>query len=95
MPSSFGQGEGLAVVDFGGLDLWERLACRALAQEPQRPGLAAALLVLAGEVDSLRGALARVFQAARQQIRLAEAGDHERQSPRCAPGNHSLHSLFR
>ena len=89
------EGEGLPVVDFGRLDLWDRLARRALAQEPQRPCLPATLLVLARELDRLRSAQARVFQAARQQIRLAEAGDHERQSPRCAPGNHSLHPLFR
>ena len=81
------QGEGLAVVAGGGLDRGGRLARRALAQEPQGPGLIAALRVLAGELDRLRSALARVFQAASQQIRLAEAGDHERQIPRSAPGD--------
>ena len=89
-----GQGEGLAVVAGGGLDLWGRLARRALAQEPQGPGLVAALLILAGEIDSLHGAFVRVFQAARQQIRLAEAGDHGRQRPRSAPGDRLLHPLF-
>src|SRR5438093_12608218 len=34
-----GQSEGLAVVVGGWLDLWGRLACRTLAQEPQGPGL--------------------------------------------------------
>ena len=76
-----GQGEGLAVVAGGRLALSGRLARRALAEEPQRPGLVAALLVLAGELDSLRGTLARVFQAASQQIRLAEADDRRRQLP--------------
>ena len=80
-----GQGEGLAVVAGGGLALGGRLARHTLTQEPQGPGLVAALLVLAGEVDSLRGALARLFQAASQQIRLAEAGDHERQTPAVCP----------
>ena len=53
-PQLFGTGKGLAVVVGGGLDLGGRLARRALAQEPQRPGLVAALLVLAGEVECLR-----------------------------------------
>jgi hypothetical protein len=61
-----GQGEGLAVVAGGGLDLCRRLARRALAQEPQGPGLVAALLVLAGEVESLCGALVCVSQATSQ-----------------------------
>jgi hypothetical protein len=51
-----GQGEGLAVVAEGGLDRWGRLARRALAQEPQRPGLGAALRVLAGEITCLLSA---------------------------------------
>src|SRR5262245_43462461 len=38
----FGQGEGLAVVAGGWLDLGGRLAHRTLAQEPQGPGLVAA-----------------------------------------------------
>src|SRR5262245_54784909 len=54
------------------------LARRALAQQPQGPGLVAALLILAGDVERLRSALARLFHAARQQIGLAEAGDHGR-----------------
>src|SRR5439155_1514929 len=77
----FGQGEGLAVVADGGLDLWGCLARRALAQEPQGPGLGAALLALAGEVESLRGALARLLQATRQQIGLAQVGDRGCQPP--------------
>ena len=89
-----GQGEGLAVVADGGLDLWGRLARRALAQEPQGPGLLAALLVLAGKVEGLRGALARLFQATSQQIRFAEVGDGERQTPRSASGDHLLHPLL-
>src|SRR5262249_23047517 len=56
-----GQGEGLAVVADGGLALWERLARRALTQQPQGPGLVVTLLVLTGEVESLCGALARLF----------------------------------
>src|SRR6266849_230703 len=64
-----GQGEGLAVVAGSWLDLWRCLARRALAQEPQGPGLVAALLVLAGEIESLPGALTCVFQATSQQIR--------------------------
>src|SRR5262249_45134174 len=77
-----GQGERLAVVADGGLALAGCLARRALAQEPQRPGLVAVLLVLAGIIESLRGALVRVFQAARQQIRLAKPGNEECQTPR-------------
>ena len=61
-----GEGEGLAVMADGGLDLGGRLTRRALAQEPQGPGLVATLLILAGMVESLRGALARVFQATSQ-----------------------------
>ena len=61
-----GQGEGLAVVAGGGLALGGLLARRALAQEPQGPGLVAALLVLAGEVESLCGALVCVSQATSQ-----------------------------
>ena len=52
------------------------------------------MLVLAGQIDSLRGALACVFQAASKQIGLAEAGDHGRQTPRSAPGDLLLHPLF-
>jgi len=81
------QGEGLAVVACSGLDLWGRLPRHALAQEPQGPGLVAALLILAGELDRLRGALARLFQPASQQIRLAEAGDRWHQRPRSTPGD--------
>ena len=54
----FGQGQGLAVVAGGGLDLGRCLARQALAQEPQGPGLGATLLVLAGEIISLLSALA-------------------------------------
>lgn len=53
-----GQGEGLAVVADGGLDLGGRLARRALALEPQGLGLITALLVLTGEVERLCGVLA-------------------------------------
>ena len=52
-----GEGEGLAVVAYGWLGLGGRLARRALAEEPQCPGLVAALLILAGELERLRGAL--------------------------------------
>jgi len=89
-----GQGEGLAVVTCGWLNLWGRLARRTLTQEPQSPGLGAALLVLEGEVNRLRGALVRRLQAASQQIGLTEPGDHERQPPRSAPGDRLLHPLF-
>ena len=89
-----GQGEGLAVVTGGGLALGGRLVRRALAQEPQGPGLVAALLVLAGEIDRLHGACVRVFQATRQQIHLTEAGDQERQRSQPAPGDRLLHPLF-
>ena len=71
----FGQGEGLAVVAGSGFALWGRLACRALAQEPQGPGLVAAVLALAGEIESLHGVMARLLQAASHQIRLAEVDD--------------------
>jgi hypothetical protein len=70
-----GQGEGLAVVAGSGLAIGRCLARRTLAQEPQGPGLGAALLVLAGKIDRLHGALVCVFQAVSQQICLAEARD--------------------
>ena len=76
-----GKGEGLAVVAGGGFARWGCLARRALAQEPQGPGLGTALLILVGEVERLRGPLMRLVQAARQQRRLTEAGDHECPTP--------------
>jgi hypothetical protein len=70
----FGQGEGLTVVVDGGFALGARQACHALTEEPQGPGLVPALLILAGEIKSLCGALVRLFQAASQQICLAKPG---------------------
>jgi hypothetical protein len=53
------------------------------------------LLVLAGELDSLRGALAGLLQAARQQIRLAQMDDRICQNSWSAHGDRLLHPVFR
>ena len=60
-----------------------------LAQQPQRPGLVAALRY--GGRGRELGALTRVFQATSQQIRFAEAGDHGRQKIWSAIGDRLLY----
>ena len=67
-----GQGEGLAVVGGGFVDVRGSAMRGDLAEEAQGIRLVAALLVLAGEIDRLRGELARLLQAASQQMRLPE-----------------------
>jgi hypothetical protein len=56
--------------------------------------MGAALLVLTGEIDGLRSTLARLFQAASQQIHFTEADDGGRQPARSASGDHVLYPLL-
>ena len=70
-----GQGEGLAVVGFGLLDLWGLAMRGNLAEEAQGIRLVALFLVLTGERQRPLGEGMRLLQAAGQQMRLAQGGD--------------------
>ena len=66
------QGEGLAVVGFGRLDLRGIAPRRNVAEEAQGIRLVAAFLVLTGERQRLLGEGVRLLQAASQQMRLPQ-----------------------
>src|SRR5262245_48455575 len=81
-----GQGEGLAVVIFSLLDLWEILMGGDLPEEPQGPRLVPPLLMDAGEVEGPPSELDRLLHAAGQQIGLAHIAHPQRlttHSPYC------------
>ena len=63
-----GQGEGLAVVGFGWLDLWGIALRSDLAEEAQGIRLVAAFLVRTGERQRMLGEGVRLLQAASQQM---------------------------
>ena len=73
-----GQGEGLAVVGFGLLDLRGLALRRDLAEEPQGIGLVAAFLVRTGERQRSLGEGVRLLQAASQQMCLPQGETTER-----------------
>ena len=68
----FGQGEGLAVVDFSGLDLWGIVTRMDLAEESQGVGFVAPFLMGSGELQGVLRLGARLVQTASQEIRFAE-----------------------
>ncbi len=73
-----GQGEGLAVVGFGLLDLRGLALRRNLAEEAQGIRLVATFLVLTGERQRPLGEGVRLLQAASQQLRLPQGETTER-----------------
>ena len=77
----------------GGLGLGGRLTRRAIAQEPQGPGLLPPMLGRR-ETSATSSALGAPRPGGQPQIRLAQPGDHECQNPRVAPGDRLLHPLF-
>ena len=73
-----GQGQGLAVVGFGWLDLRRLAPRRNVAEEAQGIRLVAAFLVLTGERQRTLGEGVRLLQAAGQQLRLPQGETTER-----------------
>ena len=73
-----GQRHGLSVGGFGCLGIRGLALCGNLTEEPQGIGLVAALLEVPGAIEGLPGLLARVRDAAGQQIRFAEMRHEER-----------------
>ena len=63
-----------------------------LSPRAQR-GRPRAWLALAGEIERLHGVLARLLQAASDQIRLAEVDDYRHQIPRSPNGDQLLHPV--
>ena len=73
-----GQGEGLAVVGFGLLDLRRLAPRRNVAEEAQGIRLVATFLVLTGERQRPLGEGVRLLQVASQQLRLPQGETTER-----------------
>lgn len=69
-----GQGEGLAIVANGELDLWMCLARRALAQKPQRPGLEANMPERGGQGQGTLAVVDGVVKSTRHPEIVAHLG---------------------
>src|SRR5262245_35917717 len=73
-----GQRHGLLVSGCGCLGIRGLALCGNLTEEPQRIGLVPALLEIPRALEGVPGLLARVLDAAGQQIRFAEMRHEER-----------------
>ena len=67
-----GEGERLAIVNFGWLDVRRFSSCATLTQESQGTRLIAAFLVRLGEGEGALAQLLRLLQTTRQQLRLTQ-----------------------
>ena len=74
----FGQGEGLAVMGGGCVDVRGRAMRGGLAEEAEGIRLVAAFLVLTGERQRPLGEGVRLLQVASQQLRLPQGETTER-----------------
>src|SRR5947207_8218638 len=87
------QGEGLAVMGCGLVDVWGLATCGNVAEETVGMRLIAAPCVGAGEFEEAFGKRARLVPAADEQVCLAQLGECECLGKRVVPGNHALPHL--
>ena len=87
-----GQGEGLAVVGFGLLNLRGLALRRNVAEEAQGIRLVAPFLVRTGKRQRPLGEGVRLLQTASQQLRLPQGETTERLEVYCFPSQSSVPS---
>src|SRR5262245_48233657 len=87
------QGEGLAVMGFGGLDLWGITMRGNLAEEPAGMCLIATSCVGTGEIEEAPGQCTRLVHAANEEQGLAQLGEYEGMEEQEPPSGHALQHL--
>jgi hypothetical protein len=90
----FSQGNGLAVVVFGWLDLWGITMCGDRTKETQGVCLVPAFLMGTGKIESSPGKVVGLLQATGQQIALAQRGNPQRLAGHKPYGGVLLHGLL-